>query len=857
MPDRSSRRVVVYGCSLGTLLGVISVSPSARADSSAVPAPASSAPSTSDVLTPPSLKTRAEGVYAPQALADRIEGAVGLELTVDAAGLVTDAKVVRSLGHGLDEAALHAVRRFTFEPAKRGSIAIVSTVQLDFEFHLPAPRVAAAAPAILPAAPPPAAKPEAAAPLATVIVAPRPISAASSFAVRDREFQLRPIASVQDILRVTPGLVMVQHSGGGKANQYFLRGFDADHGTDLALSIDGIPINMPSHAHGQGYADTNFLIPETIEHVEITKGPYFAEQGDFATAGAVNLSSRRSFDHSSVGFAFGGSPGYGGPSYRGLLIASPEYEKVHTLFAAEVGKQDGPFVYAEDWNKYKLFHRITFDLSPTSALTFGESSYAGNWNGSGQIAARAVDAGTISRFGSLDPSEGGSSARHQAFAMYKIRPTESTEATAMMFLGTYRFDLYSNFTGYLVDPVNGDEIHQVDRRTFMGAQVSYRILHDPIPSSGIKFDTRIGATMRNDDIHNELWSASQRQNLANVRLNDVHESSMGAWAREEIAFTKWLRFVGGLRADFLSFAVDDLRTNLPPGTGPSTGVTGASQWSPKASLVATPIQGSDPTDATVDVYVNYGRGFHSNDARGVVLDPTQRVTPITRAVGSEIGSRGRFFGRWDVAAALWQLDLDSETVWNGDSGDTSPSGATHRYGAEFETRYAFTDWLAADLDVTFTKSYFSTDGSNGAGLALAPKQSWSGGLSMRHPSGIRAGLRFFGIGDRPANDSGTLIAPGFTQIDLHAGYRHRWFDVALDVENLLNGTFRSAQFATVSRLQNEPSTSARPPAGFTCGSVGASQVQRDAKGNFAGCEDVDYTPAYPFTLRVTATAYLD
>jgi outer membrane receptor protein involved in Fe transport len=689
----------------------------------------------------------------------------------------------------------------------------------------------------------------------TLVLGHRPISAASSFAVRDRDFALRPIGSVQDILRVTPGLVVLQHSGGGKANQYFLRGFDADHGTDLALSIDGIPVNMVSHAHGQGFADTNFIIPETVERVEITKGPYFAGQGDFATAGAVNLVSRDGFEHSSMGLGAGGSPGHGGPSYRGLLIASPRWESAKAMFAAEVGRQDGPFDNPERWDKYKLFNKLTLSLAPTSTLTVGESSYAGNWHGSGQIPARAVDQGTISRFSSIDPSEGGNTARHQVFISYKLRPTEKSEVSALAFLGTYRFNLFSNFTLYLRDPDNGDEIEQIDRRTFYGTALSYRVAHDV---GGIKLETTIGGNFRSDDIHEELWHSLQRQQFDQMRGNDVHETLIGAYVNEEITPARWLRLDVGGRADLLSFAIDNRLATSDP-TNPRSGIDGAHQLSPKASLITTPIE---TEDAQLDVYINYGHGFHSNDVRGVFASPS--VTPLTRTKGEELGARTRLWSRWDFAAASWLLDLANETTWNGDDGTTGVSDATRRYGVELETRYEFATWLAVDGAITFTKSGFAAaDRENGGGLALAPKQTWSGGVSGRHdlgPGVARAGLRFYGIGDRTASDDGIIIAPGFTQLDLHLGYRHRWFDVAIDVENLLNGVFRSAQFDTVSRLRSEPGRGQPVPPGFACGSsarLAPNPSTGTNDGRFWGCEDVDFTPAYPISARVMATFFLD
>jgi TonB family protein len=823
---------------------------SALACGAALGAPAGTgqAPAAGD-LSPPVLERYQEAIYPTEALAKRWQGNVGLELHVDAGGRVTAARVTSPAGNGFDEAALAAARLFTFQPARRAGTAIASTIQFTYEFHLPAPEVPPAPPP--PAPPPPRIVTQAGPDQSTLVLASRPISAASSFSVRDREFALRPIGSVQDILRVTPGLVLVQHSGGGKANQYFLRGFDSDHGTDLALSIDGVPVNMVSHAHGQGFSDTNFIIPEVVERVEVTKGPYFAGQGDFATSGAVNMVSRDDFEHSSVALGFTGSPGHGALGYRGLAIASPKLDLGKATFAAEIGRVNGPFDNPEGWDRYKLYNKLTVALGPVSSLSLTEMSYSGNWHGSGQIPARAVETGLVSRFGSLDPDEGGNTARHQLAVAYKLRPNEDSELRAMLFLGTYRFNLFSNFTLYLNDPDNGDEIEQVDRRTLYGARLAYRTVHQV---RGVRLDTSIGGDVRSDDIHEQLWRTLHRGQLAGLRDNGVFETLLGAYLNEEVTPFPWARLDLGGRADLLSFAVDNQLPSTDPAAS-SSGVSAAHQFSPKASLIVTPF---DTEQVQLDIYFNYGHGFHSNDVRGAFARPA--VTPLTRAIGEEIGSRTRLFGKLDLAIALWQLDLDSETVWSGDEGTTGVSDATNRKGIEIESRYEVTPWLAADLDVTFTRSRFSTDMANGGGLALAPKQTWSGGLSARHdlgPGAARAGLRFYGIGDRPATDDGALVAPGFTEFDLHVGYRHRWFDLALDIENLFNGNYRSAQFATVGRLRTEPALGSAVPPGFGCGSSGRLAADGSAPGSFHGCEDIHFTPAYPLTIRVLATFFLD
>jgi len=786
-----------------------------------------------DAVTPPSVVERAEAKYPPEALKEKLEANVDLELSIDETGHVTNARVTAPAGHGFDESALEAVKKIVFVPAKKNGTAIAATIDFTYEFHLPeAPKVTT---------PPPPAVVQTGDDQSTLVLAQRPISAASSSSVRDRDFQLRPIASVQDILRVTPGLVMVQHSGGGKANQYFLRGFDADHGTDIAFSIDGVPINMPSHAHGQGYSDTNFIIPEVVERVDITKGPYFVSQSDFATAGAINLVSRDAFEHSSFGASFGGSPGHGAPSYRALLVASPKFaDNVKATFAAEAGRSNGPFDNPENWDKYKLFNKLTWNVSETQSISLTEMSYGGNWHGSGQIPERAVP--LVGRFGSIDADEGGASSRHQIALQYKLRPNEKSEIRALAYAATYDFDLFSNFTLYLNDPQNGDEIEQVDRRTFYGGKVSYRLVEK---YRNIRFDAILGADVRSDDIHEELWNTLHRTHLNAVRNNDVRETLMGAYFNEEVTPLKWLRLDVGARADSLTFQVGDA-------IGTGTGASGAAQVSPKMSAVISPIERKN---AQLEFYGNYGHGFHSNDVRGAFATP--RVTPMTRAIGEELGARARLFDRWALATAFWMLDLANETVWNGDDGTTAVSGATNRKGIELETRFEITKWLAADLDVTFTQSAFTENHGNGNGLALAPKETWSGGLSARHklgPGVIRGGFRFYGIGERPASDDGTITVPGWTQFDLHVGYKHRRFDVSLDIENLFDAKFPSAAFDTTSRLRTDPAVGAPIPPGFSCG-ANARVVSNG--GRFGGCEGLDFTPAYPFTARVTGTIYLD
>ena len=546
---------------------------------------------------------------------------------------------------------------------------------------------------------------------------------------------------------MVPGLLTVQHAGGGKANQYLLRGFDADHGTDVAFTLDGIPINMVTHGHGQGFSDMNFLIPELIERVEITKGPYFAEQGDFATAGAVNLVTRKRFASNQVSLSVDTLAGV-----RALGVASPQLSildgRLHPILVAEVSRTQGPFQNPEDYNKYNVFGKLTYDLGPHTAISLAASSYGGTWNASGQLPTRAVESGLVDFYGSLDPTEGGASSRHSVYLSFQHKDGVRSDFTALVYGSIYSFKLYSNFTFFSSDPIRGDEIEQGDDRQLGGLKAQYR---RRFTWRWLSFDTTVGANVRHDSIHNTLYHAQARQRLEPLADHDVRETSLGAFVKEEIAFSRYVRLVAGLRADYFVFDVTDRREALPiDATVPAdpanktSGIRGAGLLSPKASLIVSPHR-------ALDLFANFGYGFHSNDGRGVVrgLDP---VTPLTPALGYELGARARLFDRLDVALSLWGLDLDSELLWSGDEGTTEASGATRRIGLELESRLRLVDWLYFDLDFTANDARFKENAGNGNAVALAPRFTLSSGLSLRTPFGLGT----LGEGVRSSVDAGLV-----------------------------------------------------------------------------------------------------
>ena len=643
---------------------------------------------------------------------------------------------------------------------------------------------------------------------------------ASGFTAGSAELSLRPRSERSgDLLEAVPGLFTAQHAGGGKADQYFLRGFDADHGTDVAFFVDGVPVNLPSHAHGQGFSDLHFVIPEMVVGLTADKGPYHAAFGNFATAGAVGLHLAEALPES---FARAELGQYG--MRRVLLAESPPLgEAWRAVVAAELAGQDGPFVNPEDLGRVNVYLRLTHDLGPRSKVSLAWMSYGSTWNGSGQIPARAVcgegeaqnpppeafGARCVGRFDAIDPSEGGATQRHSA-QVALTAGSGAVDLTAMLYTVRYRFSLWSDFTFFAQDPVHGDEIEQDDDRWVFGADVRARRRDR---WRGMTFTSSSGVQARNDSTEDELWHDQARTRLAATTLARVTESAVALFAEEDVRVAPWARFVVGARADRVDVGVSDR-------SGGAGGVAGKTQFSPKWMAIVTPLP-------AFDLYADWGRGFHTNDARGVV-QPTNPATLIVPATGYEAGARVRPTHDIDLAAAGFLLDLDSELVLDGDTGATQPSARTRRYGLELTARWRAGSWLFADAAATFTHAEYRENAGNGTAVALAPTRTFAAGVGARRRLGVWTlfgSVRVKSIADRPATRDGSLVAEGYTLVDAQAGGRWRDVELGLDVLNVLNTTWREAQFATTSRLPWEP----------------------------AAVTGINYTPGWPVTVLGHAT----
>ncbi len=638
-----------------------------------------------------------------------------------------------------------------------------------------------------------------------VVTAQAPLSAASSSMVSAMDFELLPKQSTQDLLRMVPGLFIAQHAGGGKAEQIFLRGFDADHGTDVNISVDGIPVNMVSHGHGQGYADLHFMMPEVLQGMTVYKGPYFTQFGDFATAGSVQFTTLEEIDHNTFDVEAGT---FGMERVSGIAQIPLATDQTTAYAAGEIFHNRSYFDHSQNFDRYNLFGKMQTYLGNSQTLSLWASGFSSAWDASGQIPERAVEEGIIGRFGSIDPSEGGNTYRQNINLIY-TRPGESSTLLAQVYASRYNFQLFSDFTFFANDPVNGDEIEQDDHRTLAGGRVEYTttsFFNDPSAT------TLIGSTLRNDWIHNALWHVVKRQRLKDSADADIRQTNFALYAQQDYRLSSFIKFQLGLRADNFLFDVNDL---LHSGTPSSiSGIVDQSILSPKANITISP-------SATTDVFFNFGTGFHSNDARVVLADRSDITLP--RAVGAEVGTRYTPNGRFTSSIAFWALDLEREFVYSGDDGTTEEEGPTRRIGIDFNNRMQLLDWLWSDIDVNVSHGRFRDlpDGSNY--IPLAPTLSSTGGLTARHSSGLEGSFRYRSIDSRPANEGNSVRAHGYTVFDANIAYNFQMYRVTMTIQNVFNVEWNEAQFYTVSRLQNEP----------------------------APVPDLDFTPGTPRVIRLS------
>jgi TonB dependent receptor/TonB-dependent Receptor Plug Domain len=633
---------------------------------------------------------------------------------------------------------------------------------------------------------------DAPAPEEVIVTASRQVAASASAAsegtATEEELGNRPLLRPAEVLEAVPGLVVAQHSGDGKANQYFLRGFNLDHGTDFATFVDGVPVNMPTHAHGQGYSDLNFLIPELIDRVDYRKGVYYAEEGDFSAAGAAEIHYRNRLAGSFV------TASVGEQGYRRLVGAtSVALAGGELLLGGEFGLTDGPWVLPEDYRRASGVIKYTAGddgLGYSIALM----GYDGDWRATDQIPQRAESSGLISRFGNIDPTDGGRTHRFSVSGEARGRLGAGAWRAHTWFLN-YHLELFSNFT-YFTDPVHGDQFEQYDNRHAYGAAVSYSLPAGLMAEEGT---LRTGVQLREDRIDPvALYDTSGRARWKTVSVSQARVTAAAGYIAWELHPANWWRVQLGARFDSEHF---DVHANLPANSGTAS----ASLVSPKLTLAFGPW-------SRTEYFLDFGRGFHSNDARGTTISvdpndgvtPVSKVTPLARASGAEAGVRSMPTPELELAATLWTLRLDSELVLDDDASATVPSGASRRYGLELTAAWHPQPWMRLDFDSAWTRARFTDFSAAGQYLPNAPEEVVALGIEINRSRGWFGGAHLRYLGASPLTQDDTVRSRPSLQVNAEAGYQ---FSPALagtvSVFNLLDRHDDDIEYYYASRLQGE------------------------------------------------------
>ncbi|MES2901335.1 MAG: TonB-dependent receptor [Pseudomonadota bacterium] len=602
---------------------------------------------------------------------------------------------------------------------------------------------------------------------------------ANAGVVTQQQLEARTVYRPAELLEATPGLIVSQHSGEGKANQFYLRGFNLDHGTDLRTTVDGMLVNQRSHAHGQGWSDLNFLIPELATRMDYRKGPYHADEGDFAAAGALAV---RYADTLPEGLA---SLTLGQHGMRRMLVAdSPHLLRGHLLYALEYFHNDGPFTRGDDFNKFNGVLRYS-QGSQANGFNVTAMAYKARWNATDQIPRRAVADGRLGRFDTVDTTDGGKAHRYSLSGEWRAN-SDAGASKVNAYVIANRLDLYSNFTYYLDDPVNGDQFSQPDRRVTSVLNAEHRW-----------GDNRIGLQLQNDNIYNGLYDTVARQRRATTREDHIVETSAALFFENNHRWTPWLRTVAGVRVDHYRFDVEsDLALN--------SGRSRASKASPTLSMIFGPWKATE-------FYLNAGRGFHSNDARGttIAIDPksgaaAERVTPLAAATGMEVGLRTEAIAGLQSSFSLYRLDFNSELVFVGDAGATEAGRPSRRSGFEFSNYYKPNKYMTIDADIAYARARFrghdpagdripgAVEGVASLALALDNIGAWYGALQLRY------------FGPRPLIEDNSVRSRATSTLNGRIGYKiSKRMKLEVEGFNLAQRRDSAIDYYYTSRLQGE------------------------------------------------------
>jgi outer membrane receptor protein involved in Fe transport len=594
----------------------------------------------------------------------------------------------------------------------------------------------------------------------------------------------RPLLRVGELVEVIPGLIATQHSGGGKANQYFLRGMNLDHGTDFSIQFEGMPVNLRTHAHGQGYLDMNFIIPELVRTIEYRKGTYSADVGDFSAASSSKFDTYDRFQKGFVQVAWG-TENY----FRAVAANSWDLEAGTVLLAGEMRRSDGPWENAEDVRLFNGFAKFTTELWGRSAELIG-TVYTNDWNATDQIPERAVLSGDLGRFGFVDPSVGGETHR---FNLLGNLTGERTSYQA--FFSDYSLNLFGNPTYYLNDPVNGDQIEQEDGRWIAGGRIDH---NRDLDWNGKAVVLQVGADTRFDKISDvNLYLTNNRNRLGRVRNDSVDQFSVGAYADLEVNWTDRLRTTLGVRMDHFSWDVTAIRPE-------NSGSGSDSIVNPKLGIAYN-------FNDRWEIYANYGGGFHSNDVRAAELsvdpvtgDPAESFDAIVKATGIETGFRAEISDHLDFSATFFLLELDSELIFVGDAGTTEPNEGTERKGVEATLFWQPAEWLALDLTAAKTDAKFSNAPPGQNNIPDAHDVVGSFGATVAVGNGFVGSLRVRHFGDAPLVADNSARKDGTTLVNLGLTYPIGELELGLDVLNIFDTDGNDIEYFYESRLFDEP-----------------------------------------------------
>jgi len=618
--------------------------------------------------------------------------------------------------------------------------------------------------------------------------------AASQGTIRAELLKSRPALRPGEVLEFVPGLIVTQHSGDGKANQYFLRGFNLDHGTDFATTVNGLPVNMPTHGHGQGYSDLNFLIPELVDRIEYRKGPYFAKNGDFAAAGSADIAYRSSLDENFVALTLGQR------QYRRFVGAGSTAlgGGLNLLGAVEVQHNDGPWKAPEHLRKSNGVVTLSGGTR-AEGWSAGLMGYDAKWTSTDQVPERLIDAGTYNgqpfgRFDAIDTSDGGQTRRSSLSGEWH-RSGDGASTRVAAYAMDYRLKLFSNFTYAMERPDDGDQFSQQDERRVYGVSATHAFEHRV---GGLPAQTELGLQVRHDRIHVGLYDTVERRIVGTTRVDDVQQTLGGVYGQTAVELTPWLRGIVGLRADQARFKVDSRLEAA------NSGRSSAHLFSPKFALIAGPW-------AKTEFFFNAGRGFHSNDARGTTaaLDPksgdaVSRVPGLVAARGLELGARTEWFPGLQSSLAVWKLDFDSELVYVGDAGATEANRPSRRRGVEWNNRYVPMPWLLIDADLAWTHARFADFDAAGDRIPNAVDKVGSVAVSLRELGPWSASLQWRYLGSGALIEDNSVRSRSSLTTNLRVS-RKLWqhAELTVDVFNLLDRRLNDIEYFYESQLRGE------------------------------------------------------